>query len=221
MITGGIELLTGKPLHSNCWSPVVIWRPPVINRSNHIIPGGFKLLSGGLYIITSGLQLLCGGLQLITAGLYLSSGGHQLLTGGPQLTGSLELTWVLHITGDLQLICDGLEIITGGEVQKIVHLCPQTATVETQLRETHHWWQGAPTLWGPTFCVIFLTHGVVVCDPKSIWDAWRDAYIISQEICTRFCCALLCCGYAIVHNEFTWSIYPYSSGLLCWHWGNR
>ena len=46
-------------------------------------------------------------------------------------------------------------------------------------------------------------------------------YSISQEICKRFCCALLCCGYAIVHNEFTWSIYPYSSGLLCWHWGNR
>ena len=46
-------------------------------------------------------------------------------------------------------------------------------------------------------------------------------YSISQEICTRFCCALLCCGYAIVHNEFTWSNYPYSPGLLCWHWGNR
>ena len=46
-------------------------------------------------------------------------------------------------------------------------------------------------------------------------------YSISQEICTRFCCALLCCGYAIVYNEFTWSIYAYSSGLLCWHWGNR
>ena len=44
---------------------------------------------------------------------------------------------------------------------------------------------------------------------------------ISQEICTRFCCTLLCCGYVIVHNEFTWSIYPYSSGLFCWHWGNR
>ena len=28
-------------------------------------------------------------------------------------------------------------------------------------------------------------------------------YSISQEICTRFCCALLCCGHAIVHNEFT------------------
>ena len=28
-------------------------------------------------------------------------------------------------------------------------------------------------------------------------------YSISQEICTRFCCALLCCGYAIVHKEFT------------------
>ena len=50
---------------------------------------------------------------------------------------------------------------------------------------------------------------------------YRYIYSISQEICTRFCCALLCCGYSIVHNEFTWSIYPYSSGLLCWHWGNR
>ena len=46
-------------------------------------------------------------------------------------------------------------------------------------------------------------------------------YSISQEICTRFCCALFCCGYAIIHNEFTWSIYPYSPGLLCWHCGNR
>ena len=39
-------------------------------------------------------------------------------------------------------------------------------------------------------------------------------YSISQEICTRFRCALLCCGYVIVHNEFTWSIYPYSSGCF-------
>ena len=31
-------------------------------------------------------------------------------------------------------------------------------------------------------------------------------YSISQEICTRFCCALLGCGYAVVHNKFTWSI---------------
>ena len=46
-------------------------------------------------------------------------------------------------------------------------------------------------------------------------------YSISQEICTRFCCALLCCGYVIVRNEFTWSIHPHSPGLLCWHWGNR
>ena len=58
---------------------------------------------------------------------------------------------------------------------------------------------------------VYLLHG-----QNRIWG-----YSISQEICTRFCCALLCCGYAIVHNEFTWSIYPYSSGLLCWHWGNR
>ena len=49
----------------------------------------------------------------------------------------------------------------------------------------------------------------------------RASYSISQEICTRFCCVLLCCGYVIVHNEFKWSIYPYSPGLLCWHWDNR
>ena len=52
-------------------------------------------------------------------------------------------------------------------------------------------------------------------------DPVNSIYSISQEICTRFCFVLLCCGYAIVHNEFTWSIYPYSSGLLCWHWGNH
>ena len=59
-------------------------------------------------------------------------------------------------------------------------------------------------------------HGIPITLHKAL-----ITYSISQEICTRFCCALLCCGYAIVHNEFTWSIYPYSSGLLRWHWGNR
>ena len=62
----------------------------------------------------------------------------------------------------------------------------------------------------PTANVWLRSVSVIVC-----------SYSISQEICTRFCCALLCCGYAIVHNELTWSINPYSSGLLCWHWGNR
>ena len=62
---------------------------------------------------------------------------------------------------------------------------------------------------------------------KQSWGWWFETLLCplwrhsNEEICTRFCCALLCCGYAIVHNEFTWSIYPYSSGLLCWHWGNR
>ena len=59
------------------------------------------------------------------------------------------------------------------------------------------------------------------CDHTFCTFMYPSMYSISQEICTRCCCALLCCGYAIVHNEFTWSIYPYSSGLLCWHWGNR
>ena len=64
-----------------------------------------------------------------------------------------------------------------------------------------------------------VTRKIFPCDDVIMVE--RLLYSISQEICTRFCCALLCCGYAIVHNEFTWSIYPYSSGLLCWHWGNR
>ena len=42
----------------------------------------------------------------------------------------------------------------------------------------------------------------------------QSRYNISQEICTRFCCALLCCGYAIVHNEFTWSIIHIHQGCF-------
>ena len=83
--------------------------------------------------------------------------------------------------------------------------------------------------WLGISCFLFVGFGIsplnwthpciIACDAsRGFSTLW---YSISQEICTRFCCALLCCGYAIVHNEFTWSIYPYSSGLLCWHWGNR
>ena len=59
----------------------------------------------------------------------------------------------------------------------------------------------------------FLREMLVLLTAKWIALAVIDfeTYSISQEICTRFCCALLCCGYAIVHNEFTSSIYPYSS----------
>ena len=71
-----------------------------------------------------------------------------------------------------------------------------------------------------TVCIFLGIYSM--CGPATITlNQFCKIYSISQEICTRFCCALLCCGYAIVHNEFTWSIYPYSSGLLCWHWGNR
>ena len=64
-------------------------------------------------------------------------------------------------------------------------------------------------------------HGIRATPLRCCLSVLLLIYSISQEICTRFCCALLCCGYVIVHNEFKWSIYPYSSGLLCWHWGNR
>ena len=85
-------------------------------------------------------------------------------------------------------------------------------------------------------CAYFLGYTVMLLNSINTWGVVTKSitlisfpmnplllhhYSISQEICTRFCCALLCRGYAIVHNEFTWSIYPYSSGLLCWHWDNR
>ena len=38
------------------------------------------------------------------------------------------------------------------------------------------------------------------------------------------CCALFCCGYMViwwVSAGLLWSFYPYSSGLLHWHWGNH
>ena len=76
-----------------------------------------------------------------------------------------------------------------------------------KLVELAHW----KDVWCLTIC-LYITRSIIQISLK---------YRISQERCTRFCCALLCCGYAIVHNEFTWSIYPYSSGLLCWHWGNH
>ena len=52
----------------------------------------------------------------------------------------------------------------------------------------------------------------IYCMPShnKTWQNQGLLYSKSQEICTPFRCALLCCGYAIVHNEFTWSIYPYS-----------
>ena len=69
-------------------------------------------------------------------------------------------------------------------------------------------------LWKSDSRLAILVMSAIIC----LVDRWFR-YSISQEICTRFCCALLCCGYVIVHNEFTWNIYPYSSGFLCWHWG--
>ena len=44
---------------------------------------------------------------------------------------------------------------------------------------------------------------VVVTNPNfsRICMKQPTAYNISQEICTRFCCALLCCGYAMNSHE--------------------
>ena len=48
----------------------------------------------------------------------------------------------------------------------------------------------------------------------------RHKHTISHEICT-WCFCLPCCGYIIVFSGFMGCIYPYPSGLLHWHWGNR
>ena len=39
-----------------------------------------------------------------------------------------------------------------------------------------------------------------VSNPVQVAKDIQRVYSISQEICTRFCCALLCCGYATVLN---------------------
>ena len=78
--------------------------------------------------------------------------------------------------------------------------------INEQRHSTHSviWKNGIVNTWECTYIHIIspYIHG---------WSSWHivkqfsNIYSISQEICTRFCCALLCCGYAIVHNEFTWS----------------
>ena len=52
------------------------------------------------------------------------------------------------------------------------------------------------------------------------WSSYSD-FSIFHEICIRFHCALFCCGYIVVWSGITWSIYPYPSGLLHWHWSNH
>ena len=50
-------------------------------------------------------------------------------------------------------------------------------------------------------------------------DPWSTSSI-SYEICTWFCSVLLFSYLFSVIIEFVWFIYPYSSGLLHWHWDN-
>ena len=47
-----------------------------------------------------------------------------------------------------------------------------------------------------------------------------STYSTAHEICTYSCCAMFCCVY-IFFNGSIWLIFPYSSGLLHWHWGNH
>ena len=54
--------------------------------------------------------------------------------------------------------------------------------------------------------------------------SWCKSLIcsISHETCTWFGCALFGCGYIYVFNGgYMGWIYPYSSWLLHWYWGNR
>ena len=49
-------------------------------------------------------------------------------------------------------------------------------------------------LYSNMLCFLLVDHDYWFCN-------WDNRYSISQEIFTRFCCALLCCGYAIVHMD--------------------
>ena len=42
-----------------------------------------------------------------------------------------------------------------------------------------------------------------------------------HEICAQFYCVLFCCGYIWFFLWIHRSFYPYSSGILHWHWGNH
>ena len=81
----------------------------------------------------------------------------------------------------------------------------------------HFWFY----MWNvPTWKLYFILPGrrfYRLMTPSKSWNrssSTRMRYSKSQDICTRFCCALLCCGYAIVHNEFTWSIYHIHQGCF-------
>ena len=73
-------------------------------------------------------------------------------------------------------------------------------------------------------------NGIGVCFTMLVWASYwpveenwsiqlrkkrsKHGYSISQKICTRFCCALFCCGHVIVHNEFTRSIIHIHQGCF-------
>ena len=129
---------------------------------------------------------------------------------------------------------DPRSLVRGGdkEVKEVeIHLrgnpwyCNHKLSWVTSALQMEYHYSDAVDLYWKGFTVQVISAQDMICHyPASVRGTpaiYLGRYSISQEICTRFCCALLCCGYAIVHNEFTWSIYPYSSGLLCWHWGNR
>ena len=64
-------------------------------------------------------------------------------------------------------------------------------------------------------------------DEPVYWHIWVFSpqwvnYSTPHTTCTWFCCALFCWAYIIsVHRGFVWSIYPYPSELLRWHWDSH
>ena len=69
-------------------------------------------------------------------------------------------------------------------------------------------------IWSSNLWVILFVLLLILLSPLLLLLLLMSMYSISQEICTRFCCALLCCGYAIGHNEFTWSIIHIHQGCF-------
>ena len=64
-----------------------------------------------------------------------------------------------------------------------------------------------------------LTYPTIYSTYPTIYSTYPTIYSTSHKTCTQFCFPMLS-GHCVL-SGLTWCIYPYSSGLLHWHWDNH
>ena len=190
--------------HGQGWIPVLKWDRLIYYLAKRQFVGA--IWSG----ITTEHVLMC---------TVKVSGG---LTRGHGFIGNTLAKWACALTLCTP-ICTTVEEFTGSHTESFGQHCDVSVRNDFRPTEQAHGQEdlGPFIQWHKAHPPFSVRRGGDLFSLSTGITNDSTVYSISQEICTRFCCALLCCGYAIVHNEFTLSIYPYSSGLLCWHWGNR